>query len=70
MTDTYAGYIVTLEEDLRSDDAQATLAALRQIKGVLDVSPVVQDVSGLIAESRAKHELFMHVIKHIYPDRQ
>ena len=55
MTDRHAGYLVTLEVDLREDDAAATLAALRQIRGVVAVEPVVGDVHVTIARSRAEH---------------
>ena len=35
MTDRHCGYIITLENDIREDDAEATINALRMIKGVL-----------------------------------
>lgn len=56
MTDRHAGYIVVLERDLREDDAQATIAALQQIKGVLNVTPVVSDPELAIATIRAREE--------------
>lgn len=48
MTDRYSGFVVTLKEDMREDDAQATIGALRQIKGVVDVQPVVGGGSALV----------------------
>lgn len=55
MTDRHIGYIVTLEHDIREDDAAATIAALRQIRGVLNVTPVVSDAHvEMIAERRAR----------------
>jgi len=51
MTDRHTAYIVTLEEPMREDDAEATLNALRQIRGVLDVRPVIagmEQMSGAI----------------------
>jgi hypothetical protein len=44
MTDRITAYLVTLEEPTREDDAEITLAALRQIRGVAAVKPVVRDV--------------------------
>lgn len=41
MTDRHTGYIVTLEEVIREDDAEKVINALKQIKGVIDVRPVV-----------------------------
>lgn len=56
MTDRHAGYIVVLENDIREDDAEATLAALQQIKGVLRVQPVVSTPEIQLAEERARVE--------------
>lgn len=57
MTDRHAGYVVTLEKDVREDDAQATINAIAQIKGVISVTPVVSDVSLAIATSRADRQI-------------
>lgn len=54
MTDRHAGYIVTLAEDWRDDDAEAIINALRMIRGVADVSPIVADYDLHIAEVRAR----------------
>ncbi|WP_104662827.1 hypothetical protein [Ensifer adhaerens] len=56
MTGRHAGYFVSLEENLREDDAEATLNALRQIKGVLSVEPKIADASDLIATARIRRE--------------
>jgi hypothetical protein len=57
MTDRAAGFIVALDYDLRLDDAEATLAAIRQIRGVISVEPVVGNASLAIAKQRARFEL-------------
>ncbi len=41
MTDSHTGYLVTLEFPKREDHLESTLSALRQIKGVIDVRPIV-----------------------------
>jgi uncharacterized membrane protein len=69
MTDRLAGFIVTLAEDTREDDAEATIAAVRQIKGVLSVEPVVSDHILHMAEQRARHELREKLFAAIYPSR-
>lgn len=46
MTDRHVGYIVVLEAPTRSDDAEPTLAAIRQLRGVVDVRPVESTPSG------------------------
>lgn len=57
MTDRHAGYVVTLDRDIREDDAEATIAALRQIKGVAGVEPVVADLNSAMAHVRVRSEL-------------
>lgn len=54
MTDRHAGYVVTLTENIREDDAQALITAILMIKGVQGVTPVTADVQMLIAEGRAR----------------
>lgn len=67
MTDRHAGYVVTLEEPIREDTAEKTLSAIRQIKGVLSVEPIINDgdleVKEMIARSRARNWLFEQVYK-------
>lgn len=67
MTDRHAGYLITLERDIREDDAEATIAALRQVKGVLTVQPVPFDTTLAMAEDRAKHEIGLKLITLLRP---
>ncbi len=57
MTDRFAGFVVTLESDMRDDDAAATIAALRQIRGVVNVEPIKSGLDVHIAMSRVRVEL-------------
>ena len=57
MTDRINAFVVILEHDLRDDDAQAIINAIRQLKGVLDVQPHVAGFDAAIAEARVRHEL-------------
>ena len=57
MTDRHSGYIVVLENNFRDDDAEAILNALRMVKGVLSVEPIVADPHAYIARERVKKEL-------------
>jgi hypothetical protein len=52
VTDRHAGYLVVLTGDIREDDAEATLTALRMIKGVISVTPVIADYGQVIARKR------------------
>jgi chromosome segregation and condensation protein ScpB len=40
MTQRHAGYLVTLEEDIREDEAQEIITALKMVKFVHSVEPV------------------------------
>lgn len=42
MTTRHSGYLVTLDQNYRDDDAEPILTALRMVKGVIDVRPVEQ----------------------------
>lgn len=57
MTDRYNAFIVILDRDIREDDAEATINAIKQIKGVLKVRPHVANFSDSIATARVKMEL-------------
>jgi len=57
MTDRHMGYIVTLEKDLREDDAENIIKAIIMIKGVLSVEPLVSDTMLHIATERVKNEI-------------
>lgn len=68
MTDRHNAYIVVLEQDIRSDDAEATIAALKQIKGVLSVKPNVSNPDEHIAEMRVRNDLHRQLLEVIWPD--
>ena len=53
MTDRHSAYIVVLDHDIREDDAEPILGALRMVKGVLRVEPVAASFEEHIAQSRA-----------------
>jgi DNA replicative helicase MCM subunit Mcm2 (Cdc46/Mcm family) len=57
MTDRHAGYVVTLANDIREDDAEAVIGALRMVKGVLSVDPITGSFDVHIAEQRVRAEL-------------
>jgi len=52
MTDRHAAYIVTLAEDIREDDAEHILNALRMVSGVLSVKPVTASYEQTIGRER------------------
>lgn len=53
MTTRHSGYIVVLSDDVREDDAEAVITALRMVRGVVTVAPVEAGRAGdVIAEAR------------------
>jgi len=64
MTDRHNAFIVILERDIRDDDAQGTINAIKQIKGVLDVQPSNADNFDVaIASTRARTRLWNKICK-------
>ena len=67
MTTRHRGYVVVLERDIREDDAAATIAALKRIRGVLTVKAVETTPEAMIAESRAWADVQRRVYKALDP---
>ncbi len=57
MSDRINYLLVTLEADIREDDCAPIVNAIRQIRGVIDVSPNVAGPTDHMAEERAKAAL-------------
>jgi hypothetical protein len=70
MTDRYNALTVVLEKDIRDDDAEVLLAAIRQLRGVLSVSGNVAEPIDYIAQQRARHELGEKLWHVLYPKRE
>ena len=67
MTDRYHSLTVVLEKDIRDDDAQSIINAIKMVKGVLSVKPHVSDFTSLMAEDRARRDLEEKILQVIYP---
>lgn len=57
MTDRYNSLTVALDRDIRSDDAEWIINAIKMIKGVADVTGNVVDSDSYSAEIRIKMEI-------------
>jgi hypothetical protein len=57
MTDRLNGVTVIFNRDIRDDDAGPVIKAIKMIKGVATVKPVIVDSSAFNASWRAKQEL-------------
>ena len=60
MTDRYAAYIVTMQEDIR-EDVDVVKNALMMVKGVISVDPVPSDFGVHIGYERARAELIERI---------
>lgn len=69
MTDRYNALIVVLEENIRSDDAENLLTAIRQLRGVLSVSGNVASPNDYVAKELARSTLGKKIIDVIYPPK-
>lgn len=52
MTDRLNGVLVAFERDIRTDDADALIAAIRQLRGVADVQPSVVTIEDALVTMR------------------
>lgn len=67
MTDRYSGLTVTFDRNMRDDDSQQIISAIRLIKGVVGVDPITSDWSPETIRVRNKigrkvHELALQII--------
>lgn len=69
MTDRFNTLTVVLEHDMRDDDCEGLIDALRHMRGVLSVEGNVSDSTSHMAEHRARHELGQKLLDVVYPDR-
>lgn len=57
MTDRHYSYTVVLDHDIREDDAEVIMNALRCIKHVIAVKPNVSDSALFAAQARAAQNI-------------
>jgi hypothetical protein len=70
MTDRINALTVVLEKDLRDDDCEPLLDAIKQLRGVLSVVPHVAGIVSHLAETRAKNALREEVLALLLPKLQ
>ena len=56
MTDRLNGVTITFEKDIRDDDAEAIINAMKMIKGVIHVEPHIVTTDDHMATTRANIE--------------
>jgi len=57
MTDKCYALTVYLSEDMREDDAEPIAAAIRMVKGVMEVKPITSTPESDYAQIKARREL-------------
>lgn len=62
MTDRIKGCVVVFEEDLRVDDAEALLGAIRQLRGVAALSTASVSADDYINRTRIRQEVEAQVL--------
>jgi hypothetical protein len=69
MTDRYKGFLITLEKEIRSDDAESIINAIRMIKGVYQVKPYINKGEDWMMYEKGvmdtKEELFKFIRKQV-----
>jgi hypothetical protein len=68
MTDRYNYLTVVLEKDMRTDDAEGLIQAIRRMRGVLTVSGNVADTNAYFAEERARRDLTEKLWHILFPN--
>ncbi len=56
MTERIKGFVVTLEEDFKDEDAERISHAIELIKGVVSVVPSISNQEDMMNRERVKHE--------------
>jgi hypothetical protein len=63
MTDRIKGYLVTLEADIREDDSETILNALKMIKGVHNVRTYVKNMEDYMSEYKGRLDELNDMLK-------
>lgn len=69
MTDRLKGVWVAFEKDIREDDAEPLIAAIKQLRGVLAVESCIADHADWIALERTRRELGQKLIEVVWPKK-
>lgn len=62
MSDYHCGYVVILEDEIKDEYSKAVIDAIRQLRGVLDVQPVVANAEFHIAKEQARWDVQKQVM--------
>ena len=68
MTDRVYGLQVALDKDVRIDDVQGIIDAIKKIRGVCDVAADIAEPILWTAQTRARQELLEKILDLLIPD--
>lgn len=67
MTNRFYALTVILEKDVREDDCEPLIDAIKILRGVLDVKPHIANPDTWMAEERARQDLGTKILKALHP---
>lgn len=70
MTDRYAGFLVTLDKEMRSDDSECVIEAIKMIKYVQSVKPYLADTEKYMIAEREKFKFGERIIEMILKEER
>ena len=62
LNDQYYALTVLLEEPIKDEDAEALINAIRQLRGVMDVQPLIADPMAVWAKESARRDLIRQMM--------
>ncbi len=68
MSDRYIALTVLLEKPVKDEDAQGIINAIECLRGVMKVTPVVQEPQTAWAQESARRELGEQLMRIVYPN--
>lgn len=69
MTDRVKGFTVTLKKDIRIDDVEPIMNAIRMIQGVVHVEPSITTSEDHMNRQRVKNELLTKLFKILHEEK-
>lgn len=70
MTDRHIAYVVTLDKEVRADDAEKIIAALYCLTGVVRVDPVLADWSTAMIVQNRRDLVWIEKLRDLIRDMQ
>ena len=67
MTDRYNALTVVLGTDMREDDAEQLIHAIKMLRNVISVEPNITNVESHIASTRVRTEIAQRLMEVLYP---